>query len=263
LTQKHVDLTEPGAKYEITAFTFGIDFESCGGLQQKSETIIVEMEELAGLLVSGGLILVASSVMKADSSEAEGADAKPNAALAVESFNAAHANAVVNNKKGDKLILASSFGCPTSQYTALQASLAKIGIPVTMYATESYATIDLRPLLRSSVSFVTERKLQGALVEQGLVLCPGEACGLSEPGFFRINTPVLTKDQVSAITDTISNLAKNFNTATKRSLASTEAPSTAAKEAQKDDDDASVAESVPDSVSGRGTESTRKRRKNV
>jgi hypothetical protein len=104
------------------------------------------------------------------------------------------------------------------------------------------------------------------LIDEGLVLCPGEACGLSEPGFFRINTPVLTKEQVVAITEKISNVAKTFNTATKRSLApSTEAPAkeskAAAKEVQKDDndDEASVAESVPESVSG----STRKRRKAV
>jgi hypothetical protein len=232
------------------------------------------MEQIAGVVASGVLIAVASTMMKAAADDTNVSESAPNAGLAVESFNSSYATAA-SSKKSDSVLLAASFGCSTSPYTALQAALSKTATPLTMYATENYATLDLRSLLRSNISFVTERKLQTALLEEGLVMIPGEACGLEEPGFFRINVPKLSADDVTTIVQKLTSVAKKFNTASKRAhdrtdtdvSSSPSAPAAPAREAKsakkgagREDDEVSVAESVPDSVSGR--ESTRKRRKN-
>jgi hypothetical protein len=233
------------------------------------------MEQIAGVVASGVLIAVASTMMKAAADDTNVSESAPNAGLAVESFNSSYATAA-SSKKSDSVLLAASFGCSTSPYTALQAALSKTATPLTMYATENYATLDLRSLLRSNISFVTERKLQTTLLEEGLVMIPGEACGLEEPGFFRINVPKLSTDDVTTIVQKLTTVSKKFNTASKRthdrtdtdtssSPSATAAPARETKSAKKgaaprEDDEVSVAESVPDSVSGR--ESTRKRRKN-
>lgn len=227
---------------------------------------LIEMEQIAGLVASGSLIMVAASMMKAAADNTNADEAQPNAALAAEGFNAGYAAA---SKKSDALLLAASFGCPASPYTALQNALAKTAFPLTMYATENYADIDLRSLLKSSTSFVAERKLQTALLEEGLVMIPGEAFGLEEPGFFRISVPKLSSDDVATIVQKLNSVSKKFNPAAKRTAERVEAapaspPVTASKVTKKavveeQDDAESVAESVPESLTGR--ESTRKRRK--
>jgi hypothetical protein len=215
------------------------------------------MEQIAGVVASGVLIAVASTMMKAAADDTNVSESAPNAGLAVESFNSSYATAASSS-----VLLAASFGCSTSPYTALQAALSKTATPLTMYATENYATLDLRSLLRSNISFVTERKLQTTLLEEGLVMIPGEACGLEEPGFFRINVPKLSADDVTTIVQKLSSVSKKFNTASKRthdrtetdtssSPSATAAPARETKSAKKgavprEDDEVSVAESVPE-----------------
>lgn len=234
-------------------------------LQDSSLQVVFdcEMEQIAGLVASGSLIMVAASMMKAAADDTNADEGQPNVALAAEGFSAGYAAA---SKKSGSLLLAASFGCPTSPYTDLQNALAKTAFPLTMYATENYATIDLRSMLRSSTSFVAERKLQAALLEEGLVMIPGEACGLEEPGFFRISVPKLSADEVATIVQKLNNVSKKFNPAAKRTaeVSPSSPPVTASKPSKKavveeQDETESVAESVPESVNGR--ESTRKRRK--
>lgn len=222
-----------------------------------TSSITVAMEELAGLILGGGLVFVASSFVAASAKEADVDHVEANVDNAKNAFNDAYSNIANNNKKGDKLILAPAFG---ESYVVLQASLAKIGVSLSMYSTEQYAQIDLTSFLKGSSSFATERKIQQALIEEGLLMCPGEAFGAAEPGFFRITAPVLTKEQVSAITDKIYNVSKRFNTLlTKRS-----APAVVSSEesvtSKVEEDEVSVADSVPESLTGK--ESSRKKRKN-
>lgn len=206
-------------------------------------------------------------MMQAAADDTNADEALANAALAAEGFNSAYAAAAAS-KKGDSLILAPSFGCPTSPYTALQSALAKTSTPLTMYATENFATIDLRALLRSNITFIAERKLQACLLEEGLVMVPGEACGLEEPGYFRICAPKLSSADVDAIVHKIAHVAKKFNPATKRHHADHSVEPSSIVEAVHDreaimarkhaeEEEGSVAEASVD-----GRESTRKRRKN-
>lgn len=214
------------------------------------------MEELAGLILGGGLVFVASSFVAATSKEVDVDDVEANVDTGKKTFNEAYASIVADNKKGDKLILAPSFG---ESYAALQLSLSKIGVPLTMYSTEQYAQIDLTSFLKGSSSFAVERKIQQSLIEEGLLMCPGEAFGATEPGFFRIYAPVLTKELVASITDKIYNVSKKYNTLLTKRVSSS-VVSVEDAEVAKEDDEVSVAESVPESLSGK--ESTRKKRKN-
>eukprot|EP00428_Durinskia_dybowskii_P078399 CAMPEP_0170359760 /NCGR_PEP_ID=MMETSP0117_2-20130122/2923_1 /TAXON_ID=400756 /ORGANISM="Durinskia baltica, Strain CSIRO CS-38" /LENGTH=206 /DNA_ID=CAMNT_0010614037 /DNA_START=31 /DNA_END=651 /DNA_ORIENTATION=+ len=203
--------------------------------------------ELAGLFASGALVMVASSMVKSNADDTNADENLPNSALAAESFNKSYGE--VTAKKGNILVLSSCFGCTNSPYTALQTAMAKINCPVTMYATETYATVDLRRLLRSNISFVTERRLQAALLAEGLAMCPGEACGLEEPGFFRICLPYVPDAVVTEIVAKVTSVEKKFNSTDKRTA--TAATETTTKNSNKEGDD-------EESDDG----STRKRRKN-
>lgn len=203
------------------------------------------LSELSGLLLTSGIVLAASTFVAAYKPEVESLD-EGETKSAKDAFNKAYVAMVNNSKKSDKLILAPSFG---GSYIELGDALAKAGIALNASVNEQHATIDLQKLMKfGSPSFAEERKIQQALVEEGLLLLPGEAFGCSSPGQFRITAAHLTTHEVISIVDKIYKVAQKLKiTLTKRSIVEVSPEDT------DDKDDESVASSV--------TASTRKKRR--
>ena len=203
--------------------------------------------ELSGLLLTSGIVLAASTFVASNAPEVESID-EGNKAFARDAFNKAH-QALVSSTKKDKIFLAPSFG---GSYTDLGDALKKAGISLTASVNEQSAIIDLQKLMKGSPSFSAERKIQLALVEEGILLLPGEAFGAEQPGQFRITAPHLNKDEIALVVDKLYKVAHKFNvTLSKR-------PATVSVEDVNDNDDE---DSVVSSVAGK-PESTRKKRKN-
>lgn len=203
------------------------------------------LSELSGVLLTGGFILAASTFVAANAPEKESTD-DGDASVALQSFNNAYKSLASNNKKGDKLILAPSFG---GSYTALESALAKAGILLSANAKDQHAIIDLQKLMKGSASFAAERKIQLALVEEGLLLLPGEALGLTQPGQFRITAPNLTSTEVASTIDKLYKVAAKFNvTLAKRPAAVVSSEDTPSHHsAEKEDDEESVVSNVQES----------------
>lgn len=204
------------------------------------------LSELSGVLLTGGFILAASTFVAANAPEKESTD-EGDANVALQSFNSAYKSLVSNNKKGDKLILAPSFG---GSYGALESALAKAGILLSANAKDQHAVIDLQKLMKGSASFAAERKIQAALVEEGLLLLPGEAFDCPQPGQFRITAPDLSASEIASIVDKLYRVAAKFNvTLAKRPAAvvsSEDTPSHNSTE-KGDEDEESVVSTVHES----------------
>ena len=224
------------------------------------------MEELACVLASGGLILMASSFVNSTK------DQEIDVISAETRFNIAHADAI---SKNDKIILSSCFNDYSNIYSGLKAHLSSMGITLITKPGEQFATINFQVWMKNNLSFEYERKIQAALLAEGLVLCPGEACGLTEPGYFRICVPTLTTEQTTTIINKLNKVSLKFDSnLKKRSLTEVETSSPVVKQSKKvhentmkiedehdNDDQISVAESTTDSIAD-GTRSSRKKRKN-
>lgn len=153
------------------------------------------MNELGGILFGGGLVLASSLVFAKNGSETLGSE--PSQPGAENYYNKIVDDVSKNGGENSLFILAPKFG--GDSYAGLKKIFAKSGITMITHPSKQYATIDLTPLIAASPTFNSERALHACLVEHGIVLSPGEAHGLTEPGFFRICCPMLTTKQCNDI----------------------------------------------------------------
>ncbi|RYY82206.1 hypothetical protein EON63_13775 [archaeon] len=111
------------------------------------------LSELSGLLVSGGVLLAASTfINKGDDREVTASSANPAEAQKV-------FNAVVNSDfryKPNTLVLAPAMGA--EPYEPLKAELHKLGIESHYSQAQQGLVIDLSPLLLPLLCFSEERK---------------------------------------------------------------------------------------------------------
>ena len=241
-------------KLVVTAFYLS-GHQHLAAVQRGKTTIFqqaagVMLSELSGFLFTSGIVLAASTFVAAGKPENESID-EGDSNVALETFNKSYKNLVSNStrNKDDKIILAPSFG---GSYVALESALAKAGISVTTSAKDQHATIDLQKLMKGSPSFAAERKIQAALVEEGLLMLPGEAFGSEKPGQFRITAPSLSAEDISTLVDKLYKVASVFHvTLAKRPVAvisAEDTPKNSDKNVSKvDNDDESVASNVPES----------------
>jgi hypothetical protein len=164
------------------------------------------MNELSGMVLGGGLVFLASA-FSSSSNGASGSSDSANQESAIQLFNNAHIDFANNNKKGDRVVLAPSY----HSYVGLQVALSKIGIRTSTNPNQEFAIVDLSPLLKNDVSFANERKIQAALVEEGILLCPGEAYGASQPGEFKVMIPTLSSTEISRVVAGVAKVAQKFN----------------------------------------------------
>ncbi|KAJ1399664.1 hypothetical protein B484DRAFT_406238 [Ochromonadaceae sp. CCMP2298] len=150
------------------------------------------MSELAGMLLGGGLVLVASTFVAATGGTATSAPYAPEAdqEKARETFGKALVSVPVEGAVGAVgAVEAGSKGVivlapKVTSFAQLKKALNQ-HFPLLTSAFEAHAILDLRKLTKHSASFEAERQLQRALLAEGLVLIPGECCGAS-PGLFRL-----------------------------------------------------------------------------
>eukprot|EP01031_Cornospumella_fuschlensis_P036186 gene36186-43890_t len=148
------------------------------------------LSELSALLVSGGVLLAASTFISKDNDrEATASSANPVEAGKVfnEAVKAAPANA---------LFLAPAVN--EEPYEQLKSELHKLGIESHFSAAQHGLVVDLSPLLLPLLCFSEERKLSQDLCSVGLVLSPGESHGLQLPGRFIVSTPLVQREGVVA-----------------------------------------------------------------
>lgn len=180
------------------------------------------MDELSGLLVSGGVLLVASLFTSANSSEEEEtvltneekeqnaqpektADvAAPESAIieaARKQFDAEYAEALNSSKV---LILSRSFH---SDFSKLQNGLNKIPISneVVTFGDFNFLSIDLSSLLVKEIAS-EEDNLFKLLIANGLLVTPAKAFGSAQPGRFLISVDVPNDKQLKEIIDRFRNV---------------------------------------------------------
>lgn len=155
------------------------------------------MEELAGILASGGLLIAAGLVKKAVS------DSSSELGAARVFYDQVVAEALRNDHKHKTLVLANVFESP---YQTLQHALSHLSVHSEI--TEAGLKIDLNFLLKDEQSFSGERKLFQALVKEGLILCPGETRNIRTPGYFFISAPVLTEREAEIIAQRLARVIK-------------------------------------------------------
>jgi hypothetical protein len=215
---------------------------------------------LGGVILGGSVVLLASSIVKDTNSShlpPGGFDEAPNHESAQQEFIKTYSTSVDQSKK-KVLVL---YPCGDGTYDQLSKKLSTIGVRLTVGSNGSYAIIDLRLLLKgSNTSFVSERLLNKSLVDEGLVMCPGEAKGEKQPGFFYIAMPHLSSEQIDTIVSTIQKVQNKFDSVLQKRGVSAlnESSSNTAKPVEVDDE----VESEEDHPRNKaGIESSRKRRK--
>ena len=129
----------------------------------------------------------------------------PSQESAVKLFNDRYEQSIKSER--DALILAPKFG---DNMDSLRYALTHMGFQVTNLGTDQFVTIDMTNLIRSNPSFASERKLSAALFAVGLIMSPGEANGLTEPGFFRIVCKQYSEVEINDIKSKLLIVLKTF-----------------------------------------------------
>ncbi len=158
--------------------------------------------ELGGLLFGGGLMLAGSLYAATFDEQKIDFPAKDEA---IKLFNKQYEEA--SKRAEDNIVLAPKFG---DSLANLRYALTSLGFKVENLGEDQFVTVDLSPLIRAEPSFASERKLSSALFAAGLVMSPGEANGLTTPGFFRILCTTYTAQQVDAIRSKLLKVLQTF-----------------------------------------------------
>ena len=152
--------------------------------------------EFAGAIVSGGLLLAASSYVASHSGLGKGNNTpEGNAAEAKELYDQYYNEATKKEEEDLPVILAHRF---TNPYEELQTALLAKGVSSTVEG--EYLHINLQAHLLTP-TFQSERTLLKKLVQNDLLLCPGEAFGLETPGTFVITVPVPIPGDITSIVE--------------------------------------------------------------
>ncbi len=187
----------------------------------------IKMDELSGLLVSGGLLLAASLLTSNTSSrggENEGGDVEetsdmeldeePEAQASREAFDADFMDSV-NSNNTKMIYLGNKFNTP---FEHLRKALTQVKIETEIKKMRgiqnekcSYLVLNLTALLQSN-TFNEEKKLFQLLLSNGLTLIPGEAYGFKKPGFFIITNDVHNEFIINEIIDRFSMVTSIANT---------------------------------------------------
>jgi hypothetical protein len=159
------------------------------------------ISELSGILISGGILLAASSIV-ATTHEEPSTPPTVNADEAMEIFNESLASANSNT-----LTLAPALSY--QPYEKLSTALADIGIGSIYSASRLGLDVNLSRLLPPESTFTEERNLFADMVKEGLMMSPGEANGLTVPGHFIISSPFAADDEV--VSEIVTRLGKVLN----------------------------------------------------
>lgn len=160
--------------------------------------------ELGGLIIGGGLVL-ASSLFSASFNECKIDFA--NKEEAVKIYNKLYDQTLTQKRDDEVIVLAPCF---SDGYSSIRYMMTSLGIQVISKPGDQFITLDLSRLIRAYPSFESERKLSAALFAAGLVLSPGEAHGLEEPGFFRISNGVFSDQLIEKIRQKLLTVIQTF-----------------------------------------------------
>jgi hypothetical protein len=172
--------------------------------------------ELGGLFLSGGILLAATTFAGRKRARQEDAESIARAtSQARTSFDKEYDAALTRSI--DTICLATRFDS-SSAYQSLQRSLsshlsvASEFVPSIEGEISSAPALDINLsfLLGNIPSFLKERELFQALAKEGILLCPGEARGLTTPGHFFVTAPVNSEKEVDLITQRIAKVIKSY-----------------------------------------------------
>lgn len=154
------------------------------------------MAEIAGLLVSGGFLLAASTFM-GNPNDANKDEAKDFFNSYLEKVKSSNQNPLLGfNNNGEV-------------FKPLSELLNKFEISSEFDTTRNILKADFSSKL-AYPNFANEKKLFTELLELGLLVYPGEAMGEINPGFYFFNVPLTSTDQLKTLSGILS---KKFNLA--------------------------------------------------
>lgn len=161
--------------------------------------------EYAGIAISSGLLLAASSFVATQKAKEEGIQSlygakNQNDAQAL--FDQHYNEGMKKNEEEAPIILAHRFANP---YAELQEALKEQGIESRLEGFSLH--LDLSEYLESQ-TFAAERELFKKLVKGKLLLRPGESLGFDKPGTFVISVPFSGADDVKFILENFSDVLK-------------------------------------------------------
>lgn len=160
--------------------------------------------ELGGLIIGGGLVL-ASSLFSASFNECKIDFASKEEAIKI--YNSQYEKTLLGDKSDDVIVLAPCF---SDGYSSVRYLFTSLGFQVISKPGDQFVTVDFTRLIRAYPSFDSERKLSAALFAAGLVLSPGEAHGIEEPGFFRMSNSVFPEETIERIRQKLLTVIKDF-----------------------------------------------------
>lgn len=160
--------------------------------------------ELGGLIIGGGLVL-ASSLFSASFNETKIDFASKDEAIKI--YNNLYEKTLAGKNADDVIVLAPCF---SDGYSSVRYLMTSLGFQVISKPGDQFITIDFSRLIRAYPSFESERKLSAAFFAAGLILSPGEAHGLEEPGFFRMSNSVFSEEVIERIREKLVSVIRDF-----------------------------------------------------
>jgi hypothetical protein len=161
--------------------------------------------EYAGIAISSGLLLAASSFVATQKAKEEGTQhryGQRNEEEAQALFDEHYNEGVKKNEEEVPIFLAHRY---TNPYSELQDALKEKGIESHIEGFSLH--LNLSEYLETN-TFAAERELFKRLVKGKLLLRPGESLGLEKPGTFAVTVPFPGADDVNFILENLNDVLK-------------------------------------------------------